>query len=30
MKKYHDKFEIEIVGNARLGKPNKHFADDIQ
>jgi hypothetical protein len=29
MKKYHDKFPIEVVGNSKLGKPNKHFADDI-
>lgn len=30
MRKYHDKFRIEIIGESKLGKPNKHFADDIQ
>ena len=29
MKKYHDKYKIEIQGDIKLGKPKKHFADDI-
>lgn len=30
MKKYHNKYAIQFTGNTKLGKPSKHFADDIQ